>query len=252
MLRVASVFALSLVISTPLAGEVSPTTNFATGPRGVIVPTEQATLAIEFAAVVRKIHFREGQFFAKGDRLIEFDCRRQQAEFQSAKAQHQEMLLTLESNVYLAGRGALGKHETEISKTRAQKAAAEAQALKLRLEQCQIDAPFDGSVADLSIYEHEMPAPGKPFLKIIKSGADVYEGLIVGIVVVFAVAFGQIRQSVGRSQDSFRCAGHAPSSSSRHIGSVRRVTAPGDVGSSLLRAPARAGRPAPAPSRSEP
>ncbi|HEX3871566.1 MAG TPA: ABC transporter permease, partial [Pirellulales bacterium] len=29
--------------------------------------------------------------------------------------------------------------------------------------------------------------------KIIKSGADVYEGLIVGIVVVFAVAFNQLR-----------------------------------------------------------
>ena len=58
------------------------------------------------------------------------------------------MLLTLESNIYLAGRGALGQHETEISKTRVEKAAAEAEALKLQLEQCQIDAPFAGSVAD--------------------------------------------------------------------------------------------------------
>jgi hypothetical protein len=30
--------------------------------------------------------------------------------------------------------------------------------------------------------------------KIIKTGADVYEGLIVGIVVVIAVTFGQIGQ----------------------------------------------------------
>ena len=38
--------------------------------------------------------------------------------------------------------------------------------------------------------------------KIIKSGADVYEGLIVGVVVVFAVAFTQLRQA-GRSGKRF-------------------------------------------------
>lgn len=36
--------------------------------------------------------------------------------------------------------------------------------------------------------------------KIIKTGADVYEGLIVGIVVVFAVAFGQLERGVRRQQ----------------------------------------------------
>lgn len=36
--------------------------------------------------------------------------------------------------------------------------------------------------------------------KIIKSGADVYEGLIVGIVVVIAVAFSQVSATRGRKQ----------------------------------------------------
>jgi ribose/xylose/arabinose/galactoside ABC-type transport system permease subunit len=39
--------------------------------------------------------------------------------------------------------------------------------------------------------------------KIIKTGADVYEGLIVGVVVVVAVAFSQFRQSAGRRRDAF-------------------------------------------------
>jgi hypothetical protein len=38
--------------------------------------------------------------------------------------------------------------------------------------------------------------------KIIKTGADVYEGLIVGVVVVVAVAFNQLRLA-GRSGKSF-------------------------------------------------
>ena len=39
--------------------------------------------------------------------------------------------------------------------------------------------------------------------KIIKTGADVYEGLIVGIVVVIAVAFSQFRQSGHQGKSAF-------------------------------------------------
>jgi ribose/xylose/arabinose/galactoside ABC-type transport system permease subunit len=39
--------------------------------------------------------------------------------------------------------------------------------------------------------------------KIIKTGADVYEGLIVGIVVVIAVAFSQLRGATQRGKEFF-------------------------------------------------
>ena len=39
--------------------------------------------------------------------------------------------------------------------------------------------------------------------KIIKTGADVYEGLIVGVVVVVAVAFNQLRAGGGRRRQLF-------------------------------------------------
>ena len=141
-------------------------------------PTDQATLAIEFSALVRSVHYKEGQSFRKGDRLVEFDCRRQRAEMTATKAAHREMELNLKSNQYLRSHGAVGEHDIEISRARADKAAAEVDALRLRLEQCQINAPFDGSVAELSIHAHEIPAPGKPFMKIIKSG-DLEIELIV-------------------------------------------------------------------------
>ena len=41
--------------------------------------------------------------------------------------------------------------------------------------------------------------------KIIKTGADVYEGLIVGVVVVFAVAFSQTEG--GRQRTPFFAGG---------------------------------------------
>jgi hypothetical protein len=39
--------------------------------------------------------------------------------------------------------------------------------------------------------------------KVIKSGADVYEGLIVGIVVAVAVALNQLRLGAGRQTRFF-------------------------------------------------
>ncbi len=39
--------------------------------------------------------------------------------------------------------------------------------------------------------------------KIIKTGADIYEGLIVGLVVVVAVAFNKLREGSGSGREIF-------------------------------------------------
>ena len=171
MFRIVAYALIGLFASTVEANDKAGPSEGALAPRGVVRPLNQATLAIDFTAPVKKIHFREGERFEAGDRLIEFDCRRQEAEFRSAEAQHREMQLTLKHNAYLRKRGAVGQHEFEVSRTRVAKAAADAEVLKLRLEQCQLNAPFEGSIVELGIHEHEIPTPGKPFLKIIQGSA---------------------------------------------------------------------------------
>lgn len=167
MFRVVSASLIVLTASSVCAGEVRPADAVGLAPRGIVRAAEQATLAIDFAAPVRKIHYREGQSFKANARIIEFDCRKQTAEMEAAAAQHREAELVLENNLYLRKRGAMGGHDVAVAETRVRKAAAEAEALRLRLEQCNIDAPFDGSVVELKVFEHETPAPGTPFLKII-------------------------------------------------------------------------------------
>ena len=178
MLRLLTIACVSLCASAVSAGDQTRAISPELQPRGVVRPSDRATLAIEFSAYVKKVHFREGETFRKGDALIEFDCRRQKAEFDSARAQHREMELTLQNNVYLRSRGALGNHEIEVSRARLAKATADAEALKLRLEQCEIKAPFAGSVVELGVQQYEMPAPGKPFLKIIKGGSPEIELIV--------------------------------------------------------------------------
>jgi membrane fusion protein, multidrug efflux system len=138
--------------------------------RGLVRPVQQASLATELVAVVSKIGFEEGERFKTGDLLVAFDCRRHRAEHASAAALHREMKSSLESNQYLERHKAIGKHDLEISQARVDKAGAEAEAMKVRLDMCEVRAPFDGRVAELTIHQHEIPAAGRPFLTIIEDG----------------------------------------------------------------------------------
>ena len=138
------------------------------GPlRGVVRPLHQSAIASDLSARVDKINVREAQSFKKGDVLLAFDCERLLAEQAAAEAGYREMKVTLQSNVYLDGKGAVGKTDVEISRARADKAKAEAAALKARLKQCVVVAPFDGRVTELTINEYEIPAPGKPFISLV-------------------------------------------------------------------------------------
>jgi membrane fusion protein, multidrug efflux system len=139
--------------------------------RGVVRPQSQATISTDLAARVSATNFKEGDRFKKGDVLIEFDCRRTQAELDAADAQSLEMRLALDNNVVLDKYKAVGRADLDISRARVKRAEAEANGLRARLDQCKVIAPFNGRIAELAIQAHEMPAVGKPFLTIIEDQA---------------------------------------------------------------------------------
>lgn len=139
--------------------------------RGVVRPVDEATISTDLQARVASIGFKESAAFKAGDTLVEFDCRRHRAELAAADAQKREMELSLDNNLVLNEHRAIGKHEVAISRARVEKAAGEAEALRARVDECRVVAPFDGRIAELAIHVHETPSPGKPFLKIIADTA---------------------------------------------------------------------------------
>jgi len=154
----------------PLTDEVSSQSAFEGTMhevRGIIAAVNEATYTTDLNAPASKVSFREGDSFKKGDVLIAFDCRRQNALLQSLRASQKEMEVRLEGNVYLERRGAVGRRDLEVSRARANKAAHDAKALEVSLERCVIKAPFDGRIRALAINEHETPVSGKPILEII-------------------------------------------------------------------------------------
>jgi RND family efflux transporter MFP subunit len=163
---------------SPYAQPAPSVTSSAGGPsrvasfpvRGAVRPLHQATISTDLVARVARIGFRDGEAFRRNDVLLAFDCRRQQAELAAAEAQHQEMKITLETNTFLEKRNAASRQDLEVAKARAAKAAAEADGLRVRMDQCTIVAPFDGRLFELAINEHEMSQPGKPLLSIVGDG----------------------------------------------------------------------------------
>ena len=160
--------AVAAGLCVALSANLAWATDSATPVRGVVRPTARAMISTDLQAQVSATKFKEGDHFKKGDVLVEFNCRRHEAELAAAEAQMLEMKLLLNNNVELDKYKAVGRTDIEVSRARLKKAEAEADGLRARIEQCRVVAPFDGSISERSIEAYEMPQPGKPFLTVIE------------------------------------------------------------------------------------
>ena len=79
----------------------------------------------------------------------------------------------MESHQYLIRSGAANKTDVEVARARFEKASADWSAMQQRLSGCQILAPFDGSVVELSATAFETPPINKPLMVI--TSADQLE-----------------------------------------------------------------------------
>ncbi len=135
--------------------------------RGVVRPSAQAAIATNISARVVSVPFKEGEAFRKGDLLIEFECKRQRAEFASIDATRREMLANLNSALFLKRRNAGSKHDADTARARFDKAKADSAAILARLEECKINAPYNGRIATLNIHPHELPTTTDPLFSIV-------------------------------------------------------------------------------------
>lgn len=164
------------------------------GWRGIVRALHQPTLTSELVAPIARIGFREGERFAKGDVLIEFDCRRHRQELAALASGVREAKVVVQTNSYLEQRGASNANDVEIARARHDKAVAEHGAMDQRLSGCSLAAPFDGVVVELGVAAHETPAPAKPLMVIASTGyveieliveARALSGLRIGTPLLF-------------------------------------------------------------------
>ncbi len=142
-------------------------TSLTETPRGLVRARAEAKIAAELVARIDKLPFRIGDRFAKGDALVVFDCRRYNAELKAVLAEMKSADRTLKANLELKRHKAIGGNEVEISRAKLEEVTARSEALKVRVGQCTINAPYNGRIVEVFSHEHEMPTANSPLVKIV-------------------------------------------------------------------------------------
>lgn len=146
------------------------TTLSANTPGYVIIrPKDQVTFSSETAASVSNIAVKESSSFQKGDTLLELDCRLPKAELKKVQAQQAAAKVARDAAKKLQSYGAISDFEVVKAVSDEQIANAEVDKLNAIVDKCVIKAPFNGSVSEVMVHEHESVKPGDPLVKIVNT-----------------------------------------------------------------------------------
>ena len=167
--------ALSVALAMPAATGARAEENTA---RGVINALTEATVAVDYAARIKKLPVLEGQAFKIGQVLIVFDCRKYIAEVSAMRAAAHAQELIVTNNRKLLARGAIGSNEVEVSQAELEKARADVMALQARTGSCDFKAPFNGRMVERIAQEYESPAANQPLIKIVDTTRLEIEAIV--------------------------------------------------------------------------
>lgn len=155
-----------------MASEVLAQTDDARerGVRGVVRAEASATISSELVARIASMPFKVGQAFQAGDVLLTFDCRRYEAEFRAAEAEVKTQAIAVETHRKLLKYKATGTNDLAMAEAKHAQAVASADALRVRIGQCIITAPYSGRIVERTVDIFEMPQANAPLVRIVKDG----------------------------------------------------------------------------------
>lgn len=135
--------------------------------RGLIKPVEKAIISSEIAAKIKDLPFKSGDRFKKGDLLVGFDCSFYRADLTSTDAAYKSKQHIYKNNKELLALNAISDIDVSISESEMQMARADRTMKAIRVNQCQIKAPYSGRVIEVAINEHESVPADKEILSIL-------------------------------------------------------------------------------------
>ncbi len=190
--------------------------------RGVVRASAQANITTDLPVIVTRIGFKEGERFKKGDVLLTFNCRKQRAELASAEAKLREMRVELKSARFLNNKNAGSRQDVETARARTDRAAAESEIIRARLERCRIVAPYDGRVALVDIHKHELPVAGKTLISIVAEQEPEIELIVPSAWLTWLTRGTRFQFHIDETQ-------------TKHIGTVVRMSAAVDAVSQTIK-----------------
>ncbi len=171
-----SLILASLVVSTPSwSADINTYASLSKDvkkqqARGVLQAGQTAEIAAGMSGRLLRADYKPGQSFQSGALLARFDCTRQDAELTALDQAHKTLTAKYENTSELFNLGAAGQLDVTIASSEMQQAAAERNALKARLKDCSVYAPYAGYITERHVSAFETPQVGQPLYSIQRIG----------------------------------------------------------------------------------
>ncbi len=172
--------------------------------RGVVHPIREATIAAELQAKIRRLPFRSGQRFQKGDLLVEFFCEQFHAELATAKADYEGHQLVFLNNQELAKLNGIGELERQLSEIEMKKSLGVLQQARLAVQQCRITAPYAGRVVRTIAHEFEHVNPYDEIVTILDDRAFDIELIVPSSAIRWLKATSPFVFRIDENQLSYK------------------------------------------------
>lgn len=134
-----------------------------------LIAAQEAVISSESAGTVLEMPFEEGEAFAEGDLLLSFDCRAQISEQKMAAFELRAMELDFAAKSSLFSRGGLGRTEFKISEALLEAEKQRVATLSLAVEDCQVVAPFDGTIVKNFANPFETIGPASELVHVVSN-----------------------------------------------------------------------------------
>lgn len=141
----------------------------------VVRADAEAQLSSSLSGTIEALPFNEGSAFLEGDLLVRLDCAMQRAEAEAAAADHQAAQAEFEVRRALLARGGTGEVQVAVAEAQAAATKARQRLAEAVVSKCEIVAPFDGRVVDISVNEFEYVEPSQALLSVASSGRPELE-----------------------------------------------------------------------------
>ncbi len=135
----------------------------------VVKSDDTAILSSQMDGLLTKVHARVGDTFTKGDVLLSIECTLQSAALAKARAEVEYARNEYKSTSALEALNSTTKVQVARSAAEFAKAKAEMQAADFRVSQCQVLAPFDGTVIQSWAKTHESVNAKSKLLEIVNN-----------------------------------------------------------------------------------
>ncbi len=134
---------------------------------GSTVPNEEVAVAAEVAGKIQAIHFEEGQYVKKGQKLLQLDDKELRAERQRLIVQRELNEKIAERLKALYEKEGVSLQEYEVAAAEVEKTQAEIALVDAQLEKRVIQAPFTGRLGLRMVSEGSYLSPGTPVVQLV-------------------------------------------------------------------------------------